>query len=114
LILTIKSQDSQTLDLLSSPRAIAIRLRRRVRFHAAAGMKTVNNKLDNLWKDTTEDIEAAAWWPSTEGGSVEPTRRRLDGEINLVKTLVPSLAIGHLSIEVCYFSSPLETLFVGG
>lgn len=92
--LLIESQDFQALDLLTAPRAVAVRLRRCVKYHLAAGTKHSREERD------VEDVESATWWPSTAGQSSDSCTRRLDGEIRLGKDLKPSDAIAHFSISV--------------
>lgn len=65
----------------------------------------------DLSADPAENIAAASWWPSLEGGQEATghrtggtagglSRRRLNGEIQLSTTLKPSSRIAHFAVEV--------------
>ncbi|KAJ6532063.1 hypothetical protein B0H19DRAFT_466554 [Mycena capillaripes] len=118
-VITLTSTDAQALDLLSAPRAISVYLRRRLKPILPASKR--NGMFDanaDLSADPAENIVAASWWPSLEGGSElgnspRINRRRLDGEIQLPTTLKPSCRIAHFAVEytveVLPFKAPAFT-----
>lgn len=99
LSMVLETKDLQALNLLSSPKAAVMRLRRRLRIHADT-RKTV----DSIgWKDAIEHSQLAAWWPSTEGAPDDSScRRQINGELHLPIDLKPTSAMAHFRIEVCY------------
>lgn len=103
-VLDIECKDRQALDLLASPKAIVVQLRRRVRFFLAAA--TVGDGQAPGWNDTVEDLETAVWWPGA-GNSADPCTRRLEGEIRLSKDLKPTSAIAHFSVSVRSLRCPV-------
>ncbi|KAL0954346.1 hypothetical protein HGRIS_003340 [Hohenbuehelia grisea] len=108
--MTIESPDMQALDLLSSPKAIMVRLRRNIKYHEFRTMA-----VDAMtWRDSVDDTDPAVWWPSTEGEEADTlVRRHLCGEIQLKKTLKPSTAIGNFRIEYLVTLLPFDaTAFV--
>ncbi|KAJ6624071.1 hypothetical protein B0H10DRAFT_1785488 [Mycena sp. CBHHK59/15] len=113
-VITLSSTDTQALDLLSSPRAISVHLRRRLRPVMPASKRSgIFDANADLSADPAEDMAAAAWWPSPVGaqddtpmpcgdGTARTVRRRtLDGEIQLSKILKPSCRMAHFAVEVC-------------
>ncbi|KAJ7126755.1 hypothetical protein C8R44DRAFT_616735 [Mycena epipterygia] len=122
LVITLSSTDAQALDLLSSPRAIAVHFRRRLKPTMPASKR--NGMFDanaDLSADPAENIAAASWWPSLEG-SQEATghriggmaggisRRRLNGEIQLSTTLKPSSRIAHFAVEYTVEVLPFKAI----
>ncbi len=87
----VESDDSETLDLLSSPIPFPVRLLRII--VASPGPPTPP-------RDVVEHVESAVWWPSEAGDTRNPCRRRLDGEIRLCATLAPSTAISTFALVV--------------
>lgn len=95
--MTIETEDLQALDLLSSPKAMVVRLRRCVKYHADTG-KAVDSF---AWKDEISHYDLATWWPADEAaGTLNTTRRHLQGELHLKADLKPSSAIAHFRVEV--------------
>ncbi|KAG5220730.1 Pkinase-domain-containing protein [Salix suchowensis] len=90
--------DGQALALLSSPNAVVLRLRRRVKYRDNNLTTKLEVGIDA--KDTITDSESAVWWPSKEGATtMDSPRRCLAGEIHLNKILKPTTAIANFSIE---------------
>lgn len=116
------------MDLLSSPPAIAVYLRRRVAGYNAIAATTYLPQAPpppsrkgfngSASLDHHEgSVGTAVWWPSSEGApedipdSSDPSpgvgnlvaTRKLNGEIHLPQTLKPSCLMGDFSIEVRVF-----------
>ncbi|KAF8150706.1 hypothetical protein B0H34DRAFT_149359 [Crassisporium funariophilum] len=92
----LESDDVQALDCLSSPKAIIVRLRRRIRYYTN-GEKT----LDSLeWRDSVHDSHLAVWWPSTESTDLDlKSKRILNGELRLKSDMKPTSAMGDFRVE---------------
>jgi hypothetical protein len=87
--LAIESNDSQALDLLSTPSACIVYLER------------VMQENSEGWRNTCEPCGQAVFWPSTEGAPAESSYRRyLMGEIHLKASLQPSSAVFDFLVEV--------------
>lgn len=93
LFITINSRDSQALDLLSSPHAINVRLRRRIQYRGTD------------FEDSEDFVENAVWWPAAGG---DRHSRRLNGEIKLVKDLKPTTSIAHFMIDYSVVVCPFQ------
>jgi len=91
----LESPDEQALDLLSSPKAIVLRLRRRIRSHWNPE-KTLES---SAWKDAIDHSQLATWWPSTEAPDIRGVRY-INGELHLKPDANPSSAMAHFRIEV--------------
>ncbi|KAF4571281.1 hypothetical protein EYR36_008610 [Pleurotus pulmonarius] len=104
--LSMDSLDVQALDLLATSKAIVVNLRRTVRYYNSPSPL---NKSDVLWRELSEDVGRAVWWPSVRGRG-DDYIRYLEGEIQLAKDLKPSASIAHFSVcysvVVCPFDSP--------
>ncbi|KAJ3987412.1 hypothetical protein F5890DRAFT_1405227 [Lentinula detonsa] len=125
LSLTLSSTDSQALDLLSSDRALAVRLRRKVTSNRAQNLAEFNAP----WNATqgavsTEpiiDIAGAVWWQRPGSTSSNETGinstmlskvilyKELEGEILLSKSLKPTFHISHFGIEYYIVVLPFDT-----
>ena len=90
----LKSQDLHAVDLLSSPKAIVARLRRRIKYHYA-GSQTIDSY---AWKDSIDHSQLAVWWPSAEGS--ESGRTFVNGELHLRPDVKPTSLMAHFRIEV--------------
>ncbi|KAF8896104.1 hypothetical protein BD779DRAFT_1667956 [Infundibulicybe gibba] len=100
-----ETDDEQALDLLSSPKAIVVRLRRCVRCHADE-TKSVDTK---TWKDEYEDSQLASWWPSPTGVSdSDRPQRELNGELHLKGDLKPTSSMAHFRIEYSVVLFPFD------
>ncbi|KAJ7285202.1 hypothetical protein C8J57DRAFT_1290710 [Mycena rebaudengoi] len=112
--LTIFSNDSQALDLLSSPRAVEVHLRRRVRPCTPASKRSgMFDANADLSVDPVEDIAAASWWPTqdhAQGTQHGVRRRRLEGEIQLPANLKPSCQIAHFAVEYTVEVLPFKAI----
>jgi len=90
--LRLEGDDEQALDLLSSPKAIVARLRRRIKYY--------HKSVESLaWRDSIDHSQLAVWWPSTE----QPERRGVryvNGELHLRADIKPTSAMAHFRIEV--------------
>jgi len=109
-IISIETPDSQAMDLLSSPRAIDVRLRRCVTYRENAG---IVKKMGSGSSEIIEDITTAVWWPSQDGHTTKPGQRRLNGEMQLSNALKPTSAIAHFAIEYLVVVMPFQpTAFI--
>ena len=90
--LHLEGDDEQALDLLSSPKAIVARLRRRIGYH----FKSVES---SPWRDSLYNSQLAVWWPSTEQ-SEQRGVRYVNGELHLRADIEPPSAMAHFQIEV--------------
>ena len=95
----IETPDEQALDLLSSPRAVVVRLQRRVTYNASpTTVHTQAHTAGRGWQAAVDYPSTAVFWPGPAYD--EGKGRRLDGEIQLSKYLKPSSALMHFSITV--------------
>ncbi|KAF9453505.1 hypothetical protein P691DRAFT_771474 [Macrolepiota fuliginosa MF-IS2] len=99
--LLLRSNNTQALDLLATPKAVVTRLRRCVKA-AADQTKAVENI---NWRDQTELSELGIWWPA--GGS--RYTREMSGELHLKIDLKPSSAMAHFRIEYSVVLFPFDT-----
>ncbi|KAF8181275.1 hypothetical protein BJ912DRAFT_1062143 [Pholiota molesta] len=97
LYLHLESDDNQTLDLLASPKAISVHLRR----HVSYGL--LENKAKGItYKSAAEDSLPAIWWPSTSGLENPPAHDRsryVNGELHLKIDLKPTSNMPLLRVE---------------
>jgi hypothetical protein len=63
LFLALSSEDTQALGLLSSNTSINVWLCRRIRYYMFASSARKSNPTGPEWKDTTEYLDSAVWWP---------------------------------------------------
>ncbi|KAJ7707529.1 hypothetical protein B0H17DRAFT_520623 [Mycena rosella] len=105
--LVIECSDPQALELLASPDAPVLRLRRAVRF--LTGEKAAKEELDHS--------ASATWWPaadraldtdSTDTLVTNAFRRMLKGEIHLKPELITSSSIAHFRIEYSVVLFPFD------
>ncbi|KAJ7784473.1 hypothetical protein B0H16DRAFT_1492632 [Mycena metata] len=97
--MTIETQDTQALDLLSSPSAFIVYLER------------ANHENLEPWKNTCEPVGQAVFWPSTEGAPEDSSRRRhLMGEIHLKPNLQPSSAVFGFAVEYSVVVFPFQAV----
>jgi hypothetical protein len=110
LWITIKSTDTQALDLLGVPSALAIRLRRSL----AVGDDAVDDTREERPDGTTfgQDSGGAAIWPLQNGPTSTDTppadanlanQRVLEGEIYVSPSLKPSFVFPRVSVRVSFF-----------
>ncbi|CAA7267038.1 unnamed protein product [Cyclocybe aegerita] len=99
----LTSEDVQALDLLAAPKAIVVRLRRRVKSHINPEKTLESFAL----RDSIEHSQLAVWWASSEGtedadhgGHGRGQRRFVNGELHLRSDTKPSSAMAHFRIEV--------------
>lgn len=97
LCIRLESDDYQALDLLSTPKAIVVSLKRRIKYQSDP-----ERFLGSLVKDTIDYSQPAVWWPSSEGIEDNVGRFRfLNGELHLKVDMKPTSGIGDFAIEVC-------------
>ncbi|KAJ7126827.1 hypothetical protein C8R44DRAFT_106057 [Mycena epipterygia] len=117
--LYVECDDPQALELLASPDAPVLRLRRNVRYYTgektAAHFGDVPSKL--VWKEELDHSESAIWWPaadralqtdSTDTIAINTFRRMLKGEIHLKPDLITSSSIAHFRIEYSVVLFPFD------
>ncbi|KAJ7678978.1 hypothetical protein DFH06DRAFT_502634 [Mycena polygramma] len=113
--IVIECSDPQALELLTSPEAIVLRLRRSVRFHTGEkAFSDVPSKL--VWKEELDHSELASWWPAADRAletestdTIAPAfRRMLKGEIHLRPDLIASTSIVHFRIEYSVVLFPFD------
>ncbi|KAF8968091.1 hypothetical protein BDZ97DRAFT_1916318 [Flammula alnicola] len=105
LCLRLEGDDQQGLDLLSSPKAIVLRLRRRIKYHYNA-----EKKLESFaWKDAIDHSQLAVWWPSAEGSEDRFGRvRYVNGELHLRSDIKPTSAVASFRIEYSVVLFPFD------
>lgn len=115
LHLTVRSEDTQALDLLSTPSAPLVRLRRNTRDNYDAGgindlsaWKGNKKKMADLkplpmmkFEDLVGYVNVASWW-STPSMSDDPNIRTLQGEVHIPPQSRPGAELGLYK----YFVSP--------
>ncbi|KAF7327972.1 hypothetical protein MKEN_00377400 [Mycena kentingensis (nom. inval.)] len=89
LRVTLESNDGQALDILSSPTAPVVTLRRSVRYQNLS----TSSKRGADWIESVEDICRAVLWPSANGVDAAYSRC-LEGEMKLPKDLASTSSIG--------------------
>lgn len=99
-LVTVVCEDSEALDLLSSPHAINVRLRRIATLIQAGSV--LGRGLAPPKRDISQDFGTAVWWPRVEHSDAKQplNTRHLEGEIRLAKSLVPSFDMGCCTVEV--------------
>ncbi|KAF9478874.1 hypothetical protein BDN70DRAFT_933059 [Pholiota conissans] len=108
LYLHLESDDQEALDLLSSPKGIAVHLRRHVNFGILE--KKANAKVIS-YQSTVEDSLPAVWWPSIEENNppASDRRRYVNGELHLKVGLKPSSDMPLLHVEYFVVVLPFKT-----
>jgi hypothetical protein len=91
--MTLASEDMQTLDLLSTPSAPVVGLKRRIEYLDTRGKESL---------DSDRIIGLAVWW--TTVATTLSGVRKLEGEIHLAKDLAPSSAIGYFSVKARFLN----------
>jgi hypothetical protein len=87
--LTIKTNDSQALDLLATPAAIVVVLQRKVEvLIASLGQQA-----------EAQTVQETVWWPSGDA-TTNDCERRLQGEIHLPEDLLPSSDMPAFLVKV--------------
>ncbi|KAF8645793.1 hypothetical protein AX16_007574, partial [Volvariella volvacea WC 439] len=100
LSLTIKSQDSEALRILSSPNVVDAVFKRRVRYYRDASFyfSPLPQKVD-YQVTTIEDVSRAVWWTPSQDDLQGTTERRVEGEIHLEDILQPSSSFPLCIVE---------------
>jgi hypothetical protein len=101
LIITLKGDDAQMLDVLRKPSAIRLRLVRSMATGSEATDDMGPRRTDNHF---LEHVGQGYFWDSKEG-AVEANKLVFQGEIELVKTLKPSFTFPNFAIRVSTFMS---------
>lgn len=95
-MITLFSDDTHALDVLASPSAIQLRLRRGMATGFEATDDNGARRTDNYF---VEECGVAYFWPSLEGEAVS-NKRVLQGELEVAKSLKPSFKFPKLTIRV--------------
>ena len=91
--LRLESDDQQALDLLSPPKAIIVRLKRRIQYHFNPEHLSLH--------DTVDYSDRAVLWPSAEcSGDPSKRLRFVNGELHIKPDTKPSSAVGDFRIQV--------------
>jgi hypothetical protein len=96
IFLRLDGDDQQALDLLSAPKAIVARLRRRIKYHHNSQRKVVSL----AWRDSIDHSQLAMWWPCVEQ-SEQRGVRYVNGELHLRADIKPTSAMASFRVEVC-------------
>jgi len=91
-IMIMQSSDSQTLDLVSASSAIALHLRRRVRYFEFEDIRDVGMA---VWSASRDDAQAA--------------QRQFSGEIHLSRDLAPTSDFAPFAVEYSVVLLPFKT-----
>ncbi|KAF9563246.1 hypothetical protein CPC08DRAFT_686837 [Agrocybe pediades] len=102
--LRLDGHDEQALDLLSSPKAIVLRLRRRIKAHWNPE-KTFESM---AWRDAIDHSQLAVWWPSRETPEMRGVRY-VNGELHLKVDANPTSAMAHFRIEYSAVLFPFDS-----
>ncbi|KAG6821317.1 hypothetical protein H0H93_000178 [Arthromyces matolae] len=92
--LEIEAAHEQVLDMLSSPNAPVLRLRRRVKCEGGASIRFHGV----TQREAIDHSDLAIWWPSPHEPPVM-NRRRLSGELQIHSDMKPTTTIAHFSIK---------------
>jgi len=97
LFITLESDDKQVLELLSAPKAIAVRVRRHIRWNPEAHRPLESKN----WRTQVEHSQRAVWWPATDYSGEDPPERlrMLNGELHLKPAMEPTFEIGNFKID---------------
>ncbi|KAF8969354.1 hypothetical protein BDZ97DRAFT_238363 [Flammula alnicola] len=123
--ISIESNDTQALDVLASPKTIAVRLIRHVQYYEDGGqsLSPVQGKQKQaavsiavsdsstsggMIEDTMEE-QRAVWWVNPDVGGQEGKKRTLEGEIHLEKELQPSCEFSLFKVSYAVELLPFET-----
>lgn len=94
----IECTDDQALDVLASSAAIHLLLQRHIHYGSATNFKKRVGEI--------RDMTRCVWWPTEK---TEPGVRELRGEMDLPKSLQPTTAILHLSVNYYVTLMPFDT-----
>lgn len=101
--LKLECRDKNVLNMFAEPAAVALCLRRRIKFHS------VPSAFDGTEDEYVGEMGTAIWWPSPNF-SHDSSPRYLEGEIKLTEGLRPTCTICHFSISyfvvLCTFKVP--------
>lgn len=134
--MSIESSDVQALDILAAPKALAVRLIRRIAYFEDGGAGTnrgptvsvaqgrqkvivvsslapdARNPTRRLVEETTE-MEKAVWWVNIDAAEQEPRKRRLEGEIHLDRDMPAScdFPLFKISVSDCQVFYVLQHIY---
>jgi hypothetical protein len=94
LRLTFTGTDEQALDLLSSPYATSILLKRSLDASSHATTRDPGHHVQTF----VETVARAVFWPAKHAGTIG--MRVLEGEIKLGKTFLQSVVFPHFTVKV--------------
>jgi len=96
LYMTLTSDDSQALDLLSTPSSIKVQLFR-ARAVGSSALKTdTAGRSDNTFREV---CGTAVFWPTTMEDASVDGKRRLQGELEVRKWLKPSFTFPQFTLK---------------
>ncbi|KAJ7220985.1 hypothetical protein C8J57DRAFT_1198680 [Mycena rebaudengoi] len=105
--ITLESGDLEALDLCSRPDALAVNLRRCVRYQTTSLVSIQ----DVASTQSFVDCAVATWWTKDEADGTDATyRRNLEGEIRLPIELISSCAMDQFSVSYIVVMSPFNAL----
>ncbi|GLB40289.1 hypothetical protein LshimejAT787_0801600 [Lyophyllum shimeji] len=93
LYLTLKSENTQALDILSSPSAVRLHLIRSLALGSDAAESTSTGRTDNTF---VSSVDRAVFWGS---GGQEDHRRGLEGELGIPPGLKPSFTFPRFTVK---------------
>lgn len=96
LHLVLESEDTQALDIISTPAAVKVDLVRAMTTGIEATAENPERRTDNFF---TIPLSGAYFWKVNEPGD-GPNRRVLQGEIDIGTKLKPTFVFPGLSVEV--------------
>ncbi|KZP31767.1 hypothetical protein FIBSPDRAFT_813420 [Athelia psychrophila] len=109
-VLFVESPDAQALDILSSPKAVDVRLQRCVTYSSIPPSQRTH-AVRKEWNTSFDFPSSATFWPGPP--CENPHQRQLDGEIQLSPHLKPSCAIMHFSITYNVVMFPFDAVGLG-
>ena len=99
LVLTLRGEDKQALDLLANPDAPVVRMRRKV--SAPVGVENDSAGCYQPGAEGYRPISKAGWWhPEEFVDESDTTRRTLCGELSIPPHLTPSFKFGGFELWV--------------
>lgn len=105
--LIVSSSNPQVLEVMASPSAPRVLLKRRLFLRSKLGGELI---LD----DQHTTINKASWMPFRESPrSRSSSRKILEGEISIPQTAAPSFTFGKLELKVRTFYHPVSYLLNG-
>lgn len=104
LVLILRGEDKQALDLLANPEAPTVRMRRKM--NAPVGVNDEATGCSQPGAEGYRPISKAGWWHTEEFiDESDSTKRTLCGELTIPPHLTPSFSFGVFELWVCTMSS---------